>query len=214
MIKVHHLENSRSLRILWLLEELELPYELVQYQRHATTRLAPPELKSIHPLGKSPLITDGDLVVHETGAIVEYVLTRYGDGRLMPARTSPDWVRYLQWMYYAEGSAMLPMMLHLYAGRLGEAAAPLRPRIDSEIHNHLSYMDRAVSATGYYVGSEFTAADIVLSFVAQAAQAARRLDPFAHLTAQLRALEGRSAYRRALERGGPYSLNIFWAPKP
>lgn len=213
MIKVHHLNNSRSLRILWLLEELELPYEIANYQRDATTRLAPPELKSVHPLGKSPLISDGDLVVHESAAIVEYVLARYGGGRLMPAPTSPDWVGYVQWLHYAEGSAMLPMMLHLYAGRLGEAAAPLRPRIDSQIDNHLSYMDRAVSATGYYVGSELTACDILMSFVAQAAQAAQRLGPFPHLAAQLRKLESRPAYLRALERSGPYSLNVFWAPK-
>lgn len=213
MIKVHHLDNSRSLRILWLLEELELPYEIENYQRDATTRLAPPELKSVHPLGKSPAVSDGDLVVHESGAIVEYVLDRYGNGRLMPARTSSDWVGYVQWLHYAEGSAMLPMMLHLYASRLGDAAAPLRPRIDSQIDNHLSYMDRAVSATGYYVGSDLTACDILLSFVSQAARAAQRLGPFPHLVAHLRNLESRPAYLRALARGGPYSLNVFWTPK-
>ena len=212
MITVHHLNESRSQRVLWLLEELGLPYEIRHYQRDATTRLAPPELKSVHALGKSPLISDGDLVVHETGAIAEYILERYGNGQLVPERASADWVRHLQWMHYAEGSAMLPLMMLLYAARLGEAAAPLRPRIDAQLDNHLSYMDAALSATGFFVGSALTASDILLSFPIQAAAAAQRLGKYPNLAAHLRRMESRPAYGRTLERGGPYSLNVFWQP--
>jgi glutathione S-transferase len=121
MITVHHLNNSRSQRILWLLEELAAPYEIKKYQRDPVTNLAPPQLKAIHPLGKSPVITDGEVVLIESGAIGEYIVTKYGQGRLVPDQNSPNWVRYLQWMHYAEGSAMLPLMLALYAGRLGDA---------------------------------------------------------------------------------------------
>jgi glutathione S-transferase len=211
VITVHHLENSRSHRVLWLLEELELPYEIAHYKRDATTRMAPPALKEIHPLGKSPLISDGDIVVHETGAIVEYIIERHAGGRLRPDRASADWVRYLQWMHYAEGSAMLPMMMLLYASRIGEGAAPLKPRIDSQIANHLSYMDRALAGTGHFVGASLTACDLMLSFVSQAARSAGRLDPYAQLTAHLDRMEARPAYARALARGGPYTLDIFWA---
>ena len=133
MIEVHHLNNSRSQRILWLLEELELPYEIVHYQRDPQTNLAPESLKKIHPLGKSPVVKDGDQVVIESGAIIEYLVRTYGRGRLAPPESSPDYVRYLQFLHYAEGSAMLPVMLRLYVGRLGAAGAPLAPRIASEI---------------------------------------------------------------------------------
>ena len=214
MIKVHHLDNSRSHRILWLLEELEHPYEIVGYQRNATTRLAPPELKALHPLGKSPLISDGDTVIHETGAIVEYLLDRVGNGRLRPERGSPLWVKYLQWIHYAEGSAMLPMMLVLFSARLGEASAPLKPRVDSEVANHLSYMNQSLAATGYFVGSEFTACDVVLTFVLQAAEAAQRLAPYPHLVAHLARMRERPAYQRAVDKGGPISLAAFWTPPP
>lgn len=215
MIKVHHLNNSRSHRIVWLLEELQLPYELMDYQRHATTRLAPPQLKSVHPLGKSPLISDGDLVIHESGAIAEYLIERHGGGRLRPERGSALWVKYLQWMHYAEGSAMLPMMLLLYAGRLGEAGAPLRPRIDSEVDNHLSYMNQSLAATGHYVGGELTACDVLLTFVHQAADSAQRLERFPHIAAHLKRMQARPAYLRAVSRGGPLSLGAFWqSPAP
>ena len=134
MIVVHHLNESRSQRILWLLEELQLDYEIQPYLRDEKTRLAPPELFAIHPLGKSPVITDGAKIIHESGAIVDY-LVRLSGGKLSPAPASTDYDRYVQWLHYAEGSAMLPLMLKMYTGRLGEAAAPLHPRIDSEIAN-------------------------------------------------------------------------------
>jgi glutathione S-transferase len=144
MLTLHHLNDSRSQRILWLLEELGTPYEMKRYQRNATTRLAPPELEAVHPLGKSPIITDGDVKIAESGAIVDYIIRRYGNGQLMPAAGSADYETYNEWLHYSEGSAMLPLMLNLYVGRLKEAAAPLQPRIDSETANHLGYVDGAL----------------------------------------------------------------------
>ena len=133
MITLHHLNDSRSQRILWLLEELGTPYEIKHYQRDATTRLAPPELTKVHPLGKSPVITDGEITIAESGAIVDYLIRHYGGGALMPAVGARDYEAYNEWLHYAEGSAMLPLMLNLYVSRLKEAGAPLHPRIDSEI---------------------------------------------------------------------------------
>src|SRR4051794_13100780 len=141
MLVVHHLNNSRSQRILWLLEELGAPYEIKRYQRDATTNLAPPELKAVNRLGKSPVITHGDLTIIESGAIIDYIQRRYGGGRLAPAQGSNDYEAYNQWLHYAEGSAMLPIMLNLYVGRLGEAGAPLKPRIEDEMANHLGYVE-------------------------------------------------------------------------
>ncbi|MEN6542924.1 glutathione S-transferase [Parvibaculum sp.] len=206
MIKVHHLNNSRSQRILWLLEELGVPYEIVHYQRDAVTNLAPPELKEIHPLGKSPVITDDGLTVAESGAIVEYLVRKYGAGRLAPAETSPDYLPYLQWMHFAEGSAMLPLLLALYVGRLGDAGAPLHPRIFGEIANHLSYMNNAVAKGGYLLGNEFSAADILNSFVLEAAKARGLLNDYPNLIDLLARLQARPAYQRALTRGGPYAF--------
>ncbi len=144
MLTVHHLNDSRSQRILWLLEELAVPYEMKRYQRNAQTRLAPPELDAVHPLGKSPVITDGDVTIAESGAIVDYIIRHHGKGALMPAAGSADYEAYNEWLHYSEGSAMLPLMLNLYVSRLKEAGAPLHPRIDSEMANHLGYVDRAL----------------------------------------------------------------------
>ncbi len=204
MIEVHHLNNSRSQRVLWLLEELGLPYEIKPYQRDATTSLAPESLKKIHPLGKSPVIRDGDTVVIESGAILEYLVRKHGKGRLAPAESSPDWPRYLQFMHYAEGSAMLPVMLRLYTSRLGEAGKPLEPRITSELDNHLGYLDSELSGRDWFVGNELSAADIQLSFVIQAGRLLYGLDKFPNLARFLDRIHARPAYKRALERGGPY----------
>jgi glutathione S-transferase len=206
MIKVHHLNNSRSHRVLWLLEELAIPYEIVHYKRDATTRLAPPELKKIHPLGKSPVISDGDRVVAESGAIIEYLTKKHGKGKLWPAETAANWPDHTHWMHFAEGSAMLPFLLALYAGLLGESAAPLRPRIESEITNHLSYMDGALAAHDYFAGKEFTAADIQMSFILEVADTGGRLKDYPRLTALLKRLRERPAYKRAIEKGGPLEL--------
>ena len=153
MLTLHHLNDSRSQRILWLLEELGMPYEMKRYQRDATTRLAPPELEAVHPLGKSPVITDGDVRIAESGAIVDYIIRSYGKGAMMPAPGSADYEAYNEWLHYSEGSAMLPLMLNLYVSRLKEAGAPLHPRIDSEIKNHLGYVDGALKGREFFVGT-------------------------------------------------------------
>ena len=208
MIIVHHLNDSRSQRILWLLEELGLQYEIKPYQRDATTRLAPPELNKVHPLGKSPVITDGNRTIVESGAIIDYIIRRYGNGRLQPAPDSPAYDEYQQWMHYAEGSAMLPLMLNLYAMRLGDAAAPLMPRIESEIANHLSYTDDALKGRQFLVGDSLTGADIQMSFVGEVAGAFGKRAQYPNLDAWTRRLHERPAYKKALQRGGAYSLAV------
>ena len=204
MIVVHHLNESRSQRVLWLLEELELPYEIRHYQRDAKTRLAPPELAAVHPLGKSPVLQDQGLTLIESGAIVDYLIRRHGGGRLQPAQPSADFESYNQWLHYAEGSAMLPLMLKLYTSRLGEAAAPLAPRIASELQNHLGYVDRSLQGRDWLVGDALSGADIQMSFVGEAARGLRAAYPA--MDAWVKRFQQRPAYRRALERGGPYSM--------
>jgi glutathione S-transferase len=204
MIILHHLNESRSQRVLWLLEELGVPYEIRHHERDAITRLAPPELLAVHPLGKSPVIQEGDQTVIESGAIVDYLIRHHGGAHLQPAAGTPDFEAYNQWLHYAEGSAMLPLMLKLYTSRLGDAAAPLNPRINSELANHLGYVDRALQGRSYLVGDSLTGADIQMSFVAEAARGLRASYPA--MDAWVRGLQARPAYRRALERGGPYSM--------
>jgi glutathione S-transferase len=206
MLTVHHLNNSRSQRILWLLEELELPYEIVRYQRLSPVPFAPPELKAVHPLGKSPVVTDGESTIAESGAIVEYILDKYGNGRLRPKPGSRDHVKYIEWMHYAEGSAMLPLLMHMYMGVLGDGAAPLRPRVDSEIANHLSYMEAAIGDREFFVAHDLTGADIQLTFVLEAADASGLLRDYPVLTGYLARMQARPAYRRAIEKGGSYDL--------
>ena len=206
MIVVHHLNESRSQRVLWLLEELELPYEIRHYARDATTRLAPPELKAAHPLGKSPVLEDAGMKLIESGAIVDYLIRHHDGGRLQPAHNTADFEVYNQWLHYAEGSAMLPLLLKLYVGRLGEAGAPLAPRIDSELKNHLGYVDASLQGREWLVGDTLSGADIQMSFVAEAARGLRVDYP--HMDAWLRRFQQRPAYRRALERGGPYSMAV------
>jgi len=204
MLTVHHLNDSRSQRILWLLEELGAPYEIKHYQRDATTRLAPPELKAINQLGKSPVITDGDLTIIESGAIIDYIQRTYGQGRLAPAQGTRDYEAYNQWLHYSEGSAMLPLMLALYVGRLGEAGAPLQPRIESETANHLGYVEAALEGRDWLVGDDLTAADVQMSFVGEIAKS--RGAAYPNITAWVDRFQARPAYRRALEKGGPYNL--------
>jgi glutathione S-transferase len=203
MIQVHHLNNSRSQRILWLLEELGVDYEIVKYQRDAQTNLAPPALEAVHPLGKAPVVVDGDDVVIESGAILEHLARKYGNGRLLPPQGTPEALRHLQLMHYAEGSAMLPLMLKLYAGRLGAAAAPLQPRIESEIERHMGYLDGLLEGRSWFVGDELGAADIQLSFVIQAARMLYGLEKFPNLARFLEQIAKRPAYQKAIERGGP-----------
>jgi glutathione S-transferase len=206
MLTIHHLNNSRSQRILWLFEELGLSYDIRFYQRDAATNLAPPELKAIHPLGKSPVITDGDIKIAESGAIIEYVLAKYGQGRLQPPKDGPLHWAYVEWLHYGEGSAMLPLMLNLYTMRLGDAAAPLKPRIDSEIDNHLGYLSAALGEKAYLLGDELTGADIQIGFVVEVAKNFGRLAQFPNLAAYVERLHARPAYKTAVEKGGPYAI--------
>lgn len=204
MLKVHHLNNSRSQRILWLLEELGTPYEIVHYQRQSPVPFAPPELKKVHPLGKSPVLEDNGRIIAESGAEVEYLVDTYGKGKFKPKAGTDDYWRYVEWMHYAEGSAMLPLLMALYTGMLGEAAAPLKPRVDSEIANNLGYMSNGLGSKPFFVGNELTGADIQLLFVLEAAGA--RLEPYPNLVKYRGAMQDRPAYKRGIEKGGPYQL--------
>ena len=206
MLTVHHLNDSRSQRILWLLEELGVPYEIKRYSRDATTRLAPDELKAIHPLGKSPVVTDGDRVVHESGAIIDYIVRRHGGGRLAPALGSEAYETYNQWLHYAEGSAMLPLLLNMYVLRLGEAGAPLHPRIESEMANHLGYVDQALAGREWLLDMGLSAADIQLSFVGEVTGAFGRLAHYPNMQAWVKRFQARPAYQTALEKGGAYAF--------
>jgi glutathione S-transferase len=204
MLTLHHLNDSRSQRILWLLEELGTPYEMKRYQRDATTRLAPPELTAVHPLGKSPVITDGAIKIAESGAIVDYVIRTYGNGVMMPSIGSPDFEAYNEWLHYSEGSAMLPLMLNLYVSRLKEAGAPLHPRIESEIANHLGYVEGALKGREFFVGNSLTGADIQMSFVGEMAKIFNKLGPYPSLGAWLTRMHARPAFQRSIEKGGAY----------
>lgn len=206
MITVHHLNESRSQRILWLLEELGVPYEVRRYQRDPQTRLAPPELREVNPLGKSPVITDDGRLVRESGAIVDYLIRRHGGGRLQPDPASAAYDDYVQWLHYSEGSAMLPLMLQLYVGRLGEGGAPLLPRIASELENHLGFVDAALAGREFLVEDRFGGADVQMSFVAELAEALGKRAAYPNMTAWIARLQARPAYRAAVERGGPYAL--------
>ena len=206
MLVVHHLNESRSQRILWLLEELGTPYELKIYQRDAQTRLAPPELKAVNALGKSPIITDGDRTIIETGAIIDYIIRHHGGGRMQPGPTSADYDTYVQWLHYGEGSAMLPLMLHMYVGRLKEAGAPLHPRIQSEIANHLGFIDGHLKGRQFFVGDELSGADIQMSFVAEVSRAQQTLGSYPNFDAWLDRMHARPAWKRGVEKGGAYAL--------
>ena len=221
MITVHHLNNSRSQRILWLLEELGLAYEIKKYQRDPKTMLAPPELRAVHPLGKSPVISDGDLVVAESGAIIEYLVGRDGGTRFVPAAGSPDKLRYTYFLHYAEGSAMPPLLMKLVFDRIETAPMPffVKPVARSiarkvkgsfimpQILQHLAFLEAELGKSTWFAGEEFTAADIQLSFVIEAAASRGGLDEkYPKLTAYLQRIHARPAYQRALERGGPFTI--------
>lgn len=220
MIVVHHLNNSRSQRVLWLLEELGQPYEVRHYQRDPKTLLAPPALRAVHPLGKSPVITDGKVTLAETGAIIEYLLSRYGNGRLQPAAGSPEWLRYLYWMHYAEGSLMPLLVMRLVFGRIAPGTpALLRPVarlivrgverafIAPNLDTHLAYVDRELGRDGWFAGKKFSAADIQMSFPCEAAAARGGLrGRRPNIVEFLERIHARPAYLRALDRGGPYAL--------
>ena len=221
MIIVHHLNNSRSQRVLWLLEELELPYEVRRYERDPQTMLAPPALKAVHPLGKSPVLTEGDLTVAESGAIVEYLVERHGAGRLVPPPDTPERMRYRYWLHFAEGSAMPPLLLKLIFDRIESGPMPffIRPIARSiagrvkalmvlpNLKRQLDFMEAELGKSEWFAGDAFTAADVQMSFPLEAAAQRGGLDATRpRLWAFLQRIHARPAYRRALERGGPYSF--------
>jgi glutathione S-transferase len=221
MIVVHHLNNSRSQRVLWLLEELALPYEIQRYQRDAKTMLAPPELKKVHPLGKSPVITDGERTIAESGLIMEYIVDVYGGGKLAPSPGTDERLRYKYWLHYAEGSAMPPLLLKLVFDRVENGPMPffIKPVakaiarqvkqsfISPQINLHLDYLEAQLANSDWFVGNEFSAADIQLSFPLEAAAMRGGLDASRpRLHGFLQRIHSRPAYRRALERGGQYDF--------
>ncbi len=207
MIEIHHLNNSRSHRILWLLEEIGLPYEVISYQRDPATMLAPPELYKIHPLGKSPVIKDDELVMAESGAIVEYLVGKYANGLLSPAIGTPAHAKYLYWLHFAEASAMTQLILKLYFSRLPAAPPPLLDRINSQISTQLDYMESELAKNAYFAGDKFSAADIQMSFPIIAAMARGGLDASRpYLMKYLATLQSRPAFHRANERGGELKL--------
>ena len=218
MIIVHHLENSRSQRVLWLLEELGLPYEVRCYARDAKTMLAPPELKAIHPLGKSPVIEDDGAIIAETGAIFDYILDTYAEGRLSAPAGTPQARKLSYWLHYAEGSAMPPLLLKLVFMRMPEGAPGLlRPLIrqvagkvqaqlvNPQLASHLAYWENELAATGWFAGADLSAADIMMSFPLEAAASRGGADKSKAVMDFLGRIHARPAYQRALEAGGPYA---------
>jgi glutathione S-transferase len=221
MIVVHHLNNSRSQRVLWLLEELGLAYEVRRYQRDAKTMLAPPALRAVHPLGKSPVIQDGEVTLAESGAILEYLVGRHGNGRLIPAAGTPERLRYTYWMHFAEGSAMPPLLMKLVFDRIEKAPMPFFVRpvaraiarrakstfVQPNIDRNLDFMEGELANSDWFAGAEFSAADIQMSFPLEAAQVRGGLDAKRpRLMAFLERIHARPAYRRAIEKGGAYAL--------
>ena len=200
-IIVHHLNNSRSQRILWLLEELGVEYEVKVHMRDAVTNLAPPELLALHPLGKSPMIEDAGRVIIESGAITEYLCERNGGEALVPARGSDDHIRHLEFLHFAEGSAMTPVLLSLYTARLGEAAAPLQPRIEQQLESHFDFMESELNEHGHFIGAQLSAADIMLSFPAEIAVMQGRAADKPKLTAFVAKMHARPAWQAAAKRG-------------
>lgn len=204
MIVVHHLEHSRSQRILWLLEELGLDYEVRHYARHPKTMLAPPELARIHPLGKSPVIEDQGRVLAEAGAIVDYLVEREG-GRLGPPVKRDDILRYRHFLHYAEGSLMSPLLVMLVLRRLGILGRPARPTVQRMIDRHLDWLESELVGRDWFAGEEFTAADIMMSFPLEAARHRAGLDASRpNLSDWLERIHARPAYAAALAKGGPY----------
>lgn len=205
MLILHHLNNSRSQRIIWLLEELGVDYEIKHYQRDPDTQRAPAELKAVHQLGKSPVLEDDGLIVAETGAIIVYLLDNYGEGKLRPEKGTQEYVDYVHFLHFAEGSAMLPLLLSLYTGFLGEAAAPIQPMIMAEIKAILDYCEYHLISKTWFAGEEMTGADIQMIFPLEAAKARGRLKGYEACNEYVDRVHALPAYQRALEKGGPYA---------
>ncbi len=221
MITVHHLNNSRSQRVLWLLEELGLPYEIKHYQRDPQTMLAPEALRQVHPLGKSPVITDGKATVAESGAIIEYLVERHGQGALVPAAGTPERLSYTYWLHFAEGSAMSPLLMKLVFDKVATSPMPffvkpiakaisakvLSSFVTPNIERQLDFMEAELGRSEWFAGKAFSAADIQMSFpIEAAAQRAGLNASRPKLMGFLKRIHARAAYKKALERGGPYSF--------
>ena len=220
MIIVHHLNNSRSQRVLWLLEELGVPYEIRKYKRNPKTSLAPPELLAVHPLGKSPVITDGDLTLAESGAILEYLVERHGRGKWAPPAGSSERIRYNYWMHFAEGTAMPPLVMKLVFNRIERAPMPFFAKpvaralskktkdgfIDPNIDRNAAYVESELARSEWFAGDEITAADVQMSFPVEALLARGRNADRPNMKRFLERIHARPAYKRALERGGEFSL--------
>ncbi len=221
MLTVHHLENSRSQRILWLLEELGVEYEIKRYGRDKETSLAPPELREIHPLGKAPVVVDGDVTVAESGAIIEYLVQRYDDGRLRPPDGTAEWRTYSYWLHYAEGTFMPLMIISLILSRIENAPMPffIKPiargiagkvrsgYLDANVARNLEFMEKTLSESEWFCGDHMTAADVQMSFALEAAEVRTDLAAaYPHLARFLKSIRERPAYRAALDRGGHYEL--------
>jgi glutathione S-transferase len=206
MIEVHHLNNSRSQRVLWMLEELGVEYTVVRYERDPKTMFAPPELKKIHPLGRSPVIRDGDFVLAESGAILEYLVEHYGNGRFVPARGTREYETCRYWVHYAEGSLMMQLLVRLYLDRVGEPAKQQLERINGSVRMHLDYIEESLGTAQFFAGPVLTVADVQMSFPLEVSATQRMLgDAHPHISALLKRLHARPAYQAALAKGGAYA---------
>jgi glutathione S-transferase len=221
MLTVHHLENSRSQRILWLLEELDVEYRIKRYQRDRVTSLAPSELAAVHPLGKSPVITDDDTTVAESGAIVEYLVGKYDHGRLLPVAGTPERLAYTYWLHYAEGTFMPLMIVSLIINRIETSKMPFFAKpvakgiaakvrggyLEPNVKRNLDFMEATLAKSRWFCGNDLTAADIQMSFAVEAAEVRTDLKThYPHLRAYLQRSHALPAYQRALEKGGPYTI--------
>jgi len=220
VLTLHHLENSRSHRILWLLEELGVPYEVRHYKRDPKTSLAPPELLAVHPLGKSPVVTDGDLTLAESGAIIEYLVERYGGGALIPPPGSPERVRYTYWLYFAEGTAMPPLLMKLVFNRIERGPMPFFAKpiargiskkvkggfIDPNLQRIVDHMEAELGRDGWFAGNAFSAADIQMSFPVEAAAVRAGAGNRPNISRFLARVHERPAYKRAVEKGGAVEI--------
>jgi len=220
MLTVHHLENSRSHRIVWLLEELGVPYEIKRYKRDPKTSLAPPELLKIHPLGKAPVITEDGNTIAESGAIIEYLVERHGNGALVPPPGTPEKMRYTYWMHFAEGTAMPPLVMKLVFNRMERAPMPFFAKpiaraisrkvkdgfIDPNLARIVKHVDAELGRDGWFAGSDFTAADIQMSFPVEAAAARAGAAALPNVKRFLDRIHERPAYQRAIEKGGKVEI--------
>jgi glutathione S-transferase len=205
MITIHHLEHSRSQRIIWLCEEIGIDYEVITYKRDPLTSLAPKELEQVHCLGKSPVITHDQKTIIESGAIIDYLVRNFGDGRFQPKYGTDEYDQYQQWLHYGESGAALPFMLKLYTSKLPDAGSAIQPRINDELFRHLNYLDRSLDGVAWFVGNEFSGADIQLSFIAEIAPILFSLDKFPNLLAFRQRCHSRKAYRHVLSNNNFYA---------